>query len=191
MRITIGRRSMPVVTVAIAAALLPLMAAALYVGIVRLANRDRFDPAYFTPELNVKYSTPGHVANALAGALQANDQAVLARLEGLRQPVAFPTGGERSMALLRPIAKSTYYMAMITDDKAKSYRIYRLGPAQGRWVVSPDDDYTLVDSGLWLAAWLPPALIWWVVEAASLIVLGVNTLLKRGRPDQTRLHDAS
>lgn len=177
--VTMKPRTYSTLHISMTAAIIPLVAVALYVGIVRLVNLDRYDPAYFTPEMVSTYSTPRSVAGKLAEALETNDQAALAQLEGLRHPVAFAPGETLSIELLRKVETSSYFMVMIASRKAETYKVYQLGPARGRWVVVPEDDFYIVDSGRWAAIWLPLALIWWLIEVSTLIVLGVRTILLR------------
>jgi len=188
MKATFGQRPFSFARVAFLAALVPLAVAAIYVAAVRLANLDRFDPAYFTPDLVQEYNTPGHVAGELAVALQNNDAAKLAVLEGLRRPVSFPTGGDLTVALIRPMDKSTYVKALIADAASKDYAVYRIGKIQGRWVVSPEDAFYAVDSGVWAATFLPIALAWWMVEIAATLMVGISLTLKRWKRERGGLH---
>ncbi len=171
MRIKIGGWSIPVFHIMAIVAILPLVVAAAFTAAVRMSNADRFDPSYFTPEFVKKYSSADSVVLDLEKALREDDKELMAALQGLRQPVTYPTGAKMSLERLSPTQNTRYMDALIIDRQTYQARGYHLGLIQGRWVVTPDDAFYYVDSGHWAAAWLPMALIWWLAEAVTILML--------------------
>src|SRR5262249_10167746 len=149
------------------AALLPLIIAAIFAGTVRLSSMDRFDPVYFTPDLIHEYEYPTNVAFDLEKALREGDAALLARLEGLREPVAYVGSAKTSMERFSYTKNDRYREVIMVDRKTYRARRYNLGQENGRWVVVPDDTYFYLDSGKWLAVWSPLSIIWWLVETST------------------------
>ena len=169
----------------LAVALLPLVLWGLFVLGVQFRGLVRYDQAYFTAAYVEQYDTPGAVARALEGALQTNDRALLAELQGLRRLAAFKTSpklifvtlvryttwerGDRYMSYL--------YLEMDTYKRHMHY-IEQVGE---RWVVSPPDAHYYLHSGRWLAVFTPLAIVWWVLEIVVTLAVLVYRLSARLR----------
>jgi hypothetical protein len=149
-------------------ALLPLVLLGLLAVAMQVHGVLRYDPAYFTEPYVDRYSKPDLVAKALERALQTDDRALLAELQGLRSPRAFETAPSIDLAMLSK--RDDHYLTYLYVDR-HSYDRYthHLEQFGGRWIVSPDDVYFFVRSGQWQRVFLPAALAWWILGSLALI----------------------
>ncbi|HIE38590.1 MAG TPA: hypothetical protein EYP77_05910 [Anaerolineae bacterium] len=155
---------------ALAVALLPPVLAGLFVLAVETHGLVRYDPAYFTPLYAERYDTPGSVALALERALQTGGAALLAELQGLRRPATFKTGSSIIFIMLLD-SDGRYFNYLYFDiDTYKRYTHY-IEQVGDRWVVTPMDAYYYFHSGRWLGVFLPVALVWWLVEAVTILAV--------------------
>jgi hypothetical protein len=165
---------------ALAAALLPLVLAGLFVLVVQVQGLRRYDPAYFSGTYAERYDTPGAVARALEGALQTNDRALLAELQGLRRLAAFKTSPKLIFVMLWEHGDryiSYLYFEMDTYKRHVHY-VEQVGE---RWIVSPPDAYYYLHSGRWLVVFTPLAIVWWLLEIVVTLAVLVYRLSARLR----------
>ena len=144
----------------LAATLLPLVLAGLFVLGVKALGLVRYDPAYFTAEYAEQYDTPGAVARALEGALQSGDRELLAELQGLRRPAAFETNPKIIFIMLWE-RDDRYFTYMYLDMQTLRPHPHYVEKVKGRWVVSPADAHYYLHSGRWLVVFTPLAIVWW------------------------------
>lgn len=191
MQVKIAGRSIHAFHILAIAAILPLVIAAIFAGIVRLSNLNRFDPAYFTSDLIGEYGFANAAAIDLEKALRENDSDLLVKLEGLRQPVIFTASKKTTIERVTYTNNDRYREVMMIDRGTYRARRYHLGLEQGRWVVVPDDTYYYLDSGRWLAVWLPPSIIWWLAETTVTLMMLIWYFGGRFRRDWAKRHSAS
>jgi hypothetical protein len=178
--------------------LLPVAALLGFVIIEWVVTVNRYDPAYFTPELEERYNHPQDTVAAAAAAIVAGDEAVLTEAEGLLRPVipsqvadlryVFPyevyRGHRRLIVtedpnvwaiLASPHNRFVSYMYAnpSTGDLIK----FMAEPVSGRWVYVPDGLYTYMRTGAWVGLWGTLTPIY-----ALLLVLGLAwTYMERRR----------
>ena len=164
----------------LAAALLPLVLAGLFVLVVQVQGLRRYDPVYFSEVYAERYDTPGAVARALEGALQTNDRALLAELQGLRWLAAFKTSPKLIFVMLweRGDRYISYLYFEMDTYKRHMHYVEQVGE---RWVVSPPDAYYYLHSGRWLVVFSPLAIVWWLLEIVVTLAVLVYRLSARLR----------
>jgi hypothetical protein len=149
-------------------ALLPLVLLGLLAVVMQVHGMLRYDPVYFTEPYLERYSKPDLVVKALERALQTDDRALLAELQGLRSPRAFETAPSIDLAML--LERNDFYLTYLYVDRQTYDRYtHHLEKFEGRWIVSPDDAYFFVRSGQWQRIFLPAALAWWILGSLALI----------------------
>jgi hypothetical protein len=153
--------------------LIPFVLLGVVVTVARSYGLVRYDPAYFTEPYLTKYNTAGAVAKALEVALQTDDQALLAELEGLRFPGRLDTSPTISWVQLW--ARTDRYITYLYFD-VSAYKPYlhHIEERRGRWVVSPPDVYYFVESGAYKSVFLTFSLIWWT---SGMLTAGLVYLL--------------
>lgn len=155
---------------ALAVALLPLVLAGLFVLMVKTMGLVRYNPAYFSETYAERYDTPGAVTRALERALQTDDQALLAELQGLRRTAAFETGPSLIFVTLLE-RDDRYFTYLYFDTQTYKRYVHYVEQMEGRWVVTPPDAYYYLHSGRWLVVFSPVATVWWLLEIV--VTLGV------------------
>jgi len=164
MRLTVNFRMVLIV------ALLPLALVGLFWLLALAQGMVRYDPAYFTPLYVERYETPGSAARVLEGALQTNDQELLAELQGKRRPAAFETSPQLTFTMLWE--RGERYISYLYFDMQTYHRqMHYFEEVQGRWVVSPVDVYFYWHSGRWTTFFLPLAGAWWALGTVALLAL--------------------
>lgn len=161
-------------------ALLPPVAVGLFALAVTLQGISRYDSAYFTGEYVERYSSPGEVARQLEVALQTDDRALLAELQGLHQTTTFATGPDIILVMLweRSDRYSTYvYIDMDTLERHS----HHVEQVRGRFVASPTDTHYYLYSGQWLKVAGPVATVWWLAGAVAILAMWVSRLSARLR----------
>jgi hypothetical protein len=149
-------------------ALLPLVLLGLLAVVMQVNGMLRYDPAYFTEPYIERYSKPDSVVMALEQALQTDDRALLAELQGLRSPRTFETAPSIDLAMLSE--RNDHYLTYLYVDRQTYDRYtHHLEKFEGRWIVSPNDVYFFVRSGQWQQVFLPTALAWWILGSLVLI----------------------
>lgn len=154
-------------------ALLPLVVLGILDLSARVYGLVRYDPVYFAGEYLERYGTPGEAARALEGALQSDDQALLAELQGLRWPASFKTAPSMIFVMLweRTERYMTYlYFDMDTYERQPHY----FEEVDGRWVVAPADLLYYLQSGRWKETFLPLAIVWWLLGGLVLVLLWLS-----------------
>lgn len=152
----------------LAAALLPLALAALFVLAMQVYGLVRYDPDYFSATYAERYDTPGAVARALERALQSGDRALLAELQGLRWPAAFEANPDMIFVMLWE-RDERYISYMYFDVRTHHRHMHYVEQVKGRWVVSPSDPYYYLHSGRWLRVFGPLAVVWWLLEIVVIL----------------------
>ena len=154
----------------LAAALVPLILAGLFVLGGKAWGLMRYDPAYFTERYVERYDTPGAVTRALETALRNDDQALLAELQGMQRPAAFKTGPNMMFVMLWEQG-DRYFTYLYSDAQTFERFPHYVEQVKGRWVVTPTGAYYYLHSGRWLRVFLPLAIVWWLVEAVVVLAL--------------------
>jgi hypothetical protein len=133
------------------------------------ASLLRYDPDYFTPSLRLRYHSPSVVAEALEQALRRDDAALLAELQGLRQPAHLDADPSLELVMVwgRTDGYTTY---QYVDARTREQRLYTMEKVRGRWVVAPDDIYSSIRSGHAARSLLPAAVVWWALGLGALVV---------------------
>ena len=148
--------------------LLPLELAGLCALAMSAYGLVRYDPAYFHQAHIERYRSPEVVVRTLEVALQTDNRALLAELQGLRWPAKFETGASLKFVRLRE--RSDRYATYLYFDGQKLERhAYHFEQVRGRWVVSPPDLYYYVRSGQWRLIFWPLASAWWLLLAAAFV----------------------
>lgn len=153
--------------------LLPLALAGVYILGVRFQALFRYDKAYFTPDYQKLYSSPGSVAGAIEGALHGDDRSIFVELTGLRHPIRPPAKNpnERMMIVLE-VTRAGYFQELFFDVKTFQRSIYHIKKVDGRWVMVPPDAYYYLDSGDWLLFYTPLLLVWW--SLLVVVAMGIS-----------------
>jgi hypothetical protein len=161
-------------------ALAPFVLLGLLVLIVRAYGLVRFNPAYFTEPYLEQYSTPGDAARRMEGALQTDDQALLAELQGLRWPAKFETSP--SMIFVMLWERTDRYMTYLFFDMQTYERHpHYFEEVNGRWVVSPADLTFYMQSGQWQRVFWPLAIVWWLLGTVTIGIVWVFRASARAR----------
>ena len=153
-------------------ALVPLALVGLFVLLVKAQGLVRYDSAYFTATYAERYDTPGAVARALERALQTDDQALLAELQGLRRQASFETSPGMIFVMLWERG-DRYISYLYMDTQTYERHTHYFEQVGERWVVSPPDAYYNFHSGRFLNLLLPIAITWWLVEIVVTLVVVV------------------
>jgi hypothetical protein len=160
--------------------LAPFVLLGLLVLIVKAYGLVRFDPAYFTSSYLERYATPGDAARAMEGALQVDDQELLAELQGLRWPTKFETAPSIIFVMLWE--RTERYMTYLYFDMQTYLRHpHYFEEVDGRWVVSPADLYFYVHSSQWQRVFWPLAIVWWLLGAVVIGIVWVFRASERAR----------
>jgi hypothetical protein len=148
--------------------LLPLELAGLCALAIYAYGLVRYDPAYFDQDYVEQYSSLEVAVRTLEVALQTDNRALLAEMQGLRWPAKFETGA--SLTFVRLWERSDRYTTYLYfDDLALERHPYHFEQVRGRWVVSPPDLYYYVHSGQWRHTFWPLAIAWWLLVAAAFV----------------------
>ncbi len=153
-------------------ALLPLALTGLFVLLVKAQGLVRYDSAYFTATYADRYDTPGAVARALECALQTDDRALLAELQGLRRLTSFETSPGMIFVMLWERG-DRYISYLYVDTQTYERHTHYFEQVGERWVVSPPDAYYYFHSGRFLNLLLPVAIAWWLVEIVVVLMVSV------------------
>jgi hypothetical protein len=154
-------------------ALLPLGVLGILALSARVYGLVRYDPVYFSNDFLERYGMPGEAARALEEALQTDDQALLAELQGLRWPASFNTAPSIVFVMLweRTERYMTYlYFDMDTYERQPHY----FEEVNGRWVVAPADLVYYMNSGRWKGTFMPIAIVWWLVGGLVLVLFWLS-----------------
>ncbi len=154
-------------------AVLPLIAMALYVLMTLGLNRNRYDAAYFTPEITGTYDTPGAVVKALEAALATQDTEALAELQGLREPQTLATS--TTLKFQTAMETEGRYLRFLFSDERNYHRSMQfVTEVDGRYVAAPQDAYFYLRSGRWLGFFMPIAGVWWLIELLAFAMTRFN-----------------
>jgi hypothetical protein len=157
--------------------LLPLEAAGLCALAMYAYGLVRYDPAYFDQARVEQYSSPEVTVRTLEVALQTDNQALLAEVQGLRWPARFEASA--SLRFVRLGERSDRYTTYLYfDDLTLERHAYRFEKVRGRWVVSPPDLYYYVRSGQWRHTFWPLAITWWLLLAVALLAVWLFRTLR-------------
>jgi len=156
--------------------LLPLILAGLYFVGVQIHTIFRYDQAFFGPQYQEAYASPGAVARALEGALQNGDEGLYAELSGLKRtlPEMAPRP-DLHFSILVDVDEQDYFHYLYFDMATMHRDIHYVKEINGRWVAVPQDAYFYFDSGQWMKAFMPVAVSWWVL----LLAIAIMKLLAR------------
>jgi hypothetical protein len=152
-------------------ALLPLLAALIFLGVVFAQGINRYEEVYFSPEYQERYRAPFVVSGALEQVLQTGDQELYQELTGLRRETTLPEVNPNIIyGVLLQVDEAEYFHYMFIDKNTFKRSMYFLEEVDGRWVVAPEDAYYFYHSGQWLKAYLPSTIIYLLV----LVVVGTG-----------------
>ena len=157
-------------------ALVPLIIAGIYILGVQIHGLYRFDQAYFAPEFQETYHSPGMVAVALERALQAGDTQLYAELTGLNSEIGeMIPRPNLHFSILVEVDEREYFHYLYFDFDTFLRDTHYVKEVNGRWVAVPQDAYYYFDSGQWLKVFGPVAASWWVL----LLAIAIMKLLSR------------
>lgn len=151
--------------------LAPLIIACLYIIGVQIHSLSRYDQAFFTPEYQDRYHSPGTVAQAMEIALREGDMLLYAELTGLNR-------NHRSQEPLPSLALSDtlnadqdgYFRFLYFELDTMRRNTQYVKEVDGRWVAVPQDAYFYFDSGKWTNVFMPLAIGWWVLLITIAII---------------------
>ncbi len=154
-------------------AVLPLLIMGLYVLLTWGTNLNRYDTAYFTPELAAQYDTAGKVVKALETALATQDTQALAELQGLAAPQTLASSTD--LKFRTAMETEGRYMRFLFSDERDFHRSMQfVTEVDGRFVVAPQDAYFYLTSGRWLGFFMPIAGVWWLIELLAFAMTRLN-----------------
>ncbi|MBC8509385.1 MAG: hypothetical protein H8D34_31430 [Chloroflexi bacterium] len=166
----------------IAVVLVPLIIAGIYILGVQIHSLFRFDQAYFAPEYQETYFSPGMVAIALEQALQNGDTQLYAELTGLKRETGEMTPKpDLHFSILVEVDERDYFHYMYFDFDTFLRDTHYVKEVNGRWVAVPQDAYFYLDSGQWLKVFGPVAASWWVLLLAIAIMKMLSRMGSRTR----------
>lgn len=146
---------------------LPLWLLGLVAAVAQISALIRYDPAYFGQPYITSYRTPGAAAKALERALRADDESLLAELQGLRR--LRPFEASPSISIVELWESDDWYVTYLFFDELRYQRyLYSFEQVGERWVVVPDDLYYMMRSGRWKQYFLPTAIVSWAVGGVAL-----------------------
>ncbi len=147
---------------------LPLMVLGIVAAVTQVSALVRYEPDYFADPYIARYSTPGAAAKALEVALQQDDGALLAELQGLRRPRRFEANLDISFVELWD--QNAWYVTYLYFDELTYQRyLFAFEQVGERWVVAPDDLHYVMRSGRWKEFFLPLAIGWWVLGSTGFV----------------------
>lgn len=164
--------------------LAPFVILGFLILIVNAYGLVRYDPDYFADEYLERYSTPGSTARAMEGALQKDDQSLLAELQGLRWPAEFETSPSMIFVMLWE-RTDRYITYLFFDMETYERHPHYFQEVKGRWVVSPPDVYYYIHSGQWKRSFWPLAIVWWLLGA---VAIGIVWLFRASERARARLY---
>ena len=157
--------------------LLPLEVAGLCALAMYAYGLVRYDPAYFDQVHVERYSSPEAAVKALEVALQTDNRALLAEIQGLRWPARFEANA--SLTFVRLWERSDQYTTYLYfDEQTFERHPYHFEKVRGRWVVSPPDLYYYVHSGQWRHTFWPLAIAWWLLAAVAFLTVWLFRILR-------------
>jgi hypothetical protein len=160
----------------LAIVLLPLILAGLYVISVQIGSIFRYDQAFFGPQFQETYASPGAVARALEGALQYGDEQLYAELSGLkRTPADMAPHPELHFSILVDVDEQDYFHYLYFDMGTMRRNTQYVKEIKGRWVTVPQDAFFYLDSGQWMKVFMPLSVFWW----GLLLAFGIMKTLAR------------
>lgn len=154
----------------VVATLVPLVLLGFYVLAIQLHSLTRYDPAYFTQKYVEMYETPGAVARTMEGALQTNDQVLLAELQGRQRPAKFYTSSSMSFVMLWEYT-DRFFTYLYFDMQTYERHTYHFEEVDGRYVAMMPDPYFYFHSGRWVLVFFPLAISWWAIEIVVILVV--------------------
>ena len=163
----------------LAIAAVPVVVTGLFLLVVSLARLVRYDPAYFSESYAAQYSTPMSVNGAMERAFQTDDRTLLAELQGLRWPHAFPTGDIRFVGCEEQ--GDGYYSYLFRDAGNGNLYLYHTIYLQGRWVAAPSDADFYLRTGRWTRTFIPITVLYWAVEIGIVLALVIHRAATRIR----------
>ena len=160
----------------IALVLVPLIIAGIYIISVQIHSLFRYDQAYFAPEYQEIYHSPGTVAIALEQVLQNGDMELYAELTGLKGDIEqLEPKPNLHFSILVDVDERDYFHYMYFDFDTFHRDTRYVKEVNGRWIAVPEDAYFYFDSGQWLKVFGPVAASWWVL----LLAVAIMKLLSR------------
>ncbi len=162
--------------------LLPLLAAGLFILVVRIQTLSRYDQAYFTAQYQERYASPGSVAVAIEQALHSDDRSIFAELTGLRKKIRPPEANpDIHLMIVLKVSDAGYFQYLFFNTQNYQRIVYYIKQVGGRWVMVPRDAYYFLDSGDWLLFFTPLLIVWWGLLAVTSLGVGIVHLAARFR----------
>ena len=169
-------------------ALLPMLAAILFIGIAYFQSISRYDENLFTPAYQDAYQAPYRASGGLEQALQTGDEDLYNTLTGLRQKRSVPEANPDIIyGVLLEVDEKEYFHYMFIDRHTYRRSMYYLQEVDGRWVVAPEDAYFYYHSGLWLKVFLPVTIIYLLTLFVIALVIGVFRVSREVREARGRV----
>ncbi len=165
-------------------AALPILAMAVYAVATWLLNLNRYDAAYFSPETIALYDKPGKVIVALEEAIETQDTATLAVLQGLTAPQDLVLSDDQKFRMALE-TEGKYFRFLFSDERDHRRSLQFVTEVDGRYVVAPQDAYFYMRSGRWQAFFWPIAGVWWLIEGIAFAMSRVN---RNAKQRQAMLH---
>lgn len=150
-------------------ALIPLLIAGGFSDYMSRQSDTRYAEAYFGPQYQDVYGTPGGVARDWEQALKTGDPTLVVELTGLKDPPRIQPNPNMTLTILLEIDDAGYYHYLYYDLQTYDRLTQYVKDVRGRYVVAPIDFYFYWDSGQWQGVFTPLAIVWWLV----LVVAGV------------------
>lgn len=162
--------------------LLPLLGAGIFIliGTVQGIPALRYDPAYFSAEHAATYDSPREVLFGLEEVFKTGDRQLLAEVEGLRRPRSVARNPRLFGALMWE-RDEHYFSYMYWDSETWDRYLVHTEQRDGRWIVVPEDAFFFLRTGLWLRAWLPIAVVYYIAEVVGLFIWALTTRAERWR----------
>ncbi len=160
----------------------PLIIAGIYILGVQIHALFRYDQAYFAPEYQEAYNSPGMVAIALEQALQNGDSQLYTELTGLKTDAEqMAPKPDLHFSILVDVDERDYFHYLYFDFDTMHRDTHYVKEVRGRWVTVPQDAYFYFDSGQWVKVFGPISASWWVLLLAIAIMKLLSRLGARSR----------
>lgn len=143
--------------------LLPVAIAGIFLLVGWIIGQTRYDPAYFTEEMQKRYATPNLLLEDLENAIRNGDGSLMAQAQASRQVPNNLEKLPKVRFLIYWDGDKKYSDYLFMDMRTYQRYMQHLRLVKGRYVRVPDGIFYLADSGHWLSAFGPLAVLWWLL----------------------------
>ena len=155
-------------------ALVPFIAALLYIAVAYVQGISRYDESLFTPAYQDTYEAPYRVSGDLEKAIQTGDEELYNVLTGLQQKRSIPeVNPDIIYGVLLEVDEQDYFHYMFIDKHTYRRSMYYLEEVNGRWVVAPEDVHFHYHSGRWMKVFLPATIVYFLLLFVIALAVGV------------------